>query len=109
MIAKEADLLIGFGKRYSDFKTACKTACKNPKGRFINFNGAEFDAFKPWALPRLCDARAAIELLSKALRDWTVSASYRKRGDKLRRDWDKEVERLYKTRTGVPVGQAEVV
>ena len=107
--AREADLVIGIGTRYSDFTTASKTAFQNPKVRFININIAEFDAFKHSGLPLVCDARAALEELSKALRGWQVSPTYRKRGEKFNRDWDKEVARLYYTSTGVPVSQAEVV
>ena len=50
-VAREADLVIGIGTRYSDFTTASKTAFQNPKVRFININIAEFDAFKHSALP----------------------------------------------------------
>jgi 3D-(3,5/4)-trihydroxycyclohexane-1,2-dione acylhydrolase (decyclizing) len=108
-IARDADLVIGIGTRYSDFTTASKTAFQNPKVRFININIAEFDAFKHSALPIVADARAALRALSKALRGWHVSASYRKLSERLNRDWDKEVERLYYTPTGVPVSQAEVI
>ena len=51
LLAREADLVIGIGTRYSDFTTASKTAFQNPKARFINVNVAEFDAFKHAALP----------------------------------------------------------
>jgi 3D-(3,5/4)-trihydroxycyclohexane-1,2-dione acylhydrolase (decyclizing) len=109
IIAREADLVIGIGTRYSDFTTASKTAFQNPKVRFININIAEFDAFKHSGLPVQADARGALESLSKALRGWQVSASYRSRGEKFNRDWDKEVDRLYHTPTGLPVSQAEVI
>src|SRR5207248_149516 len=36
--AREADLIIGIGTRYSDFTTASKTAFQNPSVRFININ-----------------------------------------------------------------------
>jgi 3D-(3,5/4)-trihydroxycyclohexane-1,2-dione acylhydrolase (decyclizing) len=109
ILAREADLVIGIGTRYSDFTTASKTAFAHPKVRFININVAEFDAFKHSGLPMVADARAAIESLGKALRGWQVSAAYRKRAEKLNRDWDREVDRLYHTETGVPVSQAEVI
>ena len=109
IIAREADLVIGIGTRYSDFTTASKTAFQNPKVRFININVAEFDAFKRSALPLVADARAAVEALSKALRGWQVSGAYRQRGQKFNRDWDKEVERLYNLDTGRPVSQGAVV
>ena len=37
LIAREADLVIGVGTRYSDFTTASKTAFQNPNVRFINY------------------------------------------------------------------------
>ena len=108
-IARETDLVIGIGTRYSDFTSASKTAFQNPKVRFININVAEIDAFKHSALPVVADARAAIEAFAKALRGWHVSAAYRSRAKKLNREWDREVNRLYHTPTGIPVSQAEVV
>jgi 3D-(3,5/4)-trihydroxycyclohexane-1,2-dione acylhydrolase (decyclizing) len=108
-IAFEADLVIGIGTRYSDFTTASKTAFQNPKVRFININVAEFDAFKHSALPIVADARAAIETLGKAVRGWRVSGAQRNRVAALNRRWDREVNRLYHTPTGVPVSQAEVI
>lgn len=108
-VAKEADLVLGIGTRYSDFTTASKTAFQNPKVRFININIAEFDACKHSALPVVADARAAMEVLGRALRGWRVSDAYRRRTEKLNRAWDREVNRLYQTPTGVPVSQAEVI
>src|SRR5204862_4716228 len=90
-IARDADLIIGIGTRYSDFTTASKTAFQNPNVKFINLNVAEFDAFKHSALPLVADARAGIEALTKALRGWTVSNAYRARCEKLNRAWDREV------------------
>src|SRR5947207_4128196 len=87
-IAREADLIIGIGTRYSDFTTASKTAFQNPKVKFININVAEFDAFKHSALPVVADAHATLETLSKALGNWHVSGSYRKLGERLNREWD---------------------
>src|SRR6184192_2897675 len=37
-IARDADLVIGIGTRYSDFTTSSKTAFQNPQVRFININ-----------------------------------------------------------------------
>src|SRR5262249_34138655 len=38
ILAREADLVIGIGTRYSDFTSASKTAFQNPSVRFININ-----------------------------------------------------------------------
>ena len=37
-IAREADVVIGIGTRYSDFTTASRTAFQNPDVRFVNIN-----------------------------------------------------------------------
>src|SRR5207302_10990164 len=49
-IAKDADLVIGIGTRYSDFTTSSKTAFQNPPVRLLNFNCSAFDASKQLAL-----------------------------------------------------------
>ncbi len=108
-IAREADLVIGIGTRYSDFTTASKTAFQAQGVKFININVAEFDAFKHSALPLVADARAALVALSRALHGWKVTDAYRRAAEKLNREWDREVDRLYHTPTGVPVSQAEVI
>ena len=46
MLAKQADLIIGVGTRYSDFTTASKSAFANPKVQFININISGFDSSK---------------------------------------------------------------
>src|SRR5262249_2633796 len=56
ILAREADLVIGIGTRYSDFTSASKTAFQEPQVRFINVNVAEFDAYKHAALPLTGDA-----------------------------------------------------
>lgn len=110
IVAREADLVIGIGTRYSDFTTASKTAFQHPKVRFININVAEFDAFKHAALPVVADARAALETFGKALRGWQVSAGYRKRGEKFNRDWDAEVSRIYAAKGDQPpISQGAVI
>ena len=51
-LARDADLVIGIGTRYSDFTTASMTAFQNPEVRFVNINVAEFDAYKVSRHPR---------------------------------------------------------
>ncbi|NIP24075.1 MAG: 3D-(3,5/4)-trihydroxycyclohexane-1,2-dione acylhydrolase (decyclizing), partial [Phycisphaerae bacterium] len=63
-LAKEADLVIGIGTRYTDFTTASKTAFQNPDVRFININVAEFDAYKHLALPLVGDAKVTLTELT---------------------------------------------
>jgi 3D-(3,5/4)-trihydroxycyclohexane-1,2-dione acylhydrolase (decyclizing) len=109
ILAREADLVIGVGTRYSDFTTASKTAFQNPNVRFININVAEFDAFKHAALPLVADAKVTLEELATAARGFQVSGDYRARVDKFRIEWDQEVERIYSLRHGPPISQGEAI
>ncbi len=107
--AREADLVIGIGTRYSDFTTASKTAFQDSRVRFININVAEFDAFKHAALPLVADARAAIEALAVALEGYRVPDCYRERAERLSGEWDGEVSRIYAARDGSPASQGAVI
>ncbi len=93
--AREADLVIGVGTRWSDFTTASKTAFQNPDVRFVNINVADFDAHKHAGVALVGDARVALEILSEALSGYEVEAGYREASEKANREWDAEVERLY--------------
>ncbi len=107
VLAREADLIIGIGTRYSDFTTASKTAFQNPAVRFLNINVAEFDACKHASLPLVADARATLEELSRAVAGYQVDVSYRARIDKLRGEWEKEVDRIYSIRKEPPITQTQ--
>ena len=109
IMAREADVIIGIGTRYSDFTTASKTAFQHPDVRFININVAEFDAFKHAALPVVADARVALEELTAALDGHQVVAGYRARVESFRTEWDQEVERIYMKRCGPPISGGEVL
>jgi 3D-(3,5/4)-trihydroxycyclohexane-1,2-dione acylhydrolase (decyclizing) len=109
ILAREADLVIGIGTRYSDFTSASKTAFQNPAVRFININVAEFDAYKHAALPLTGDARATLEELQSAVAGYKVENSYATRITTFRADWEKEVDRLYAVRKTPPLSQGEVI
>lgn len=109
ILAREADLVIGVGTRYSDFTTASKTAFQNPAARFININVTEFDAYKHSALPLVADARVALEELVQALKGYRVSEEYQARIRRFRAEWEQEVDRIYNLRHGPPISQGEVI
>jgi 3D-(3,5/4)-trihydroxycyclohexane-1,2-dione acylhydrolase (decyclizing) len=106
-VARDADLVIGIGTRWSDFTTASKTAFEGASVKFINLNVASVDAYKLNALPLLCDARVGLEALGAA--EWVIDDRYRAKAEKLHAEWDAEVTKLYTpSTTGLPA-QREVI
>lgn len=109
VLAREADLVIGIGTRYSDFTSASKTAFQNPLVRFININVAEFDAYKHAALPLTGDARVTLEELQYLVQGYVVDESYRAKIAHFRAEWEKEVDKIYGIRNNPPISQGEVI
>lgn len=108
-LAKDADLIIGIGTRYSDFTTASKTAFQNPGVRFININVAEFDAYKHKAIPLMGDAQAALKELLTALGDYHIDGEYEAAAIALHDEWEIEVQRIYDIRNEPLVSQGELI
>ncbi len=109
VLAREADLVIGVGTRYSDFTTASKTAFQHPDVRFVNINVQEFDAYKHGAIPLVGDARATLEELTAALDGYRTSDAYQQTAREFNAAWDAEVERIYNLEHGPLISQGEVV
>jgi 3D-(3,5/4)-trihydroxycyclohexane-1,2-dione acylhydrolase (decyclizing) len=108
-IARDADLVIGIGTRYSDFTTASKTAFQHPEVRFVNINVAEFDAAKHHALGLVGDARAALEELTGLLAGHRVPAAYEAEARRLHDEWEAEVARIYAVRNEPLPSQGELI
>ena len=109
ILAREADLIIGIGTRYTDFTTASQTAFQNPSVRFVNVNVSAFDAGKQMALALVSDARITLEELGESLGGFHVEESYSTRLRSLRADWEKEVDRIYNLSLDPPISQGEVI
>ncbi|HVN54148.1 MAG TPA: 3D-(3,5/4)-trihydroxycyclohexane-1,2-dione acylhydrolase (decyclizing) [Anaerolineaceae bacterium] len=107
-IARDADLVIGIGTRYSDFTTSSKTAFQNPDVRFININVAGFDAAKHSGLMLVGDALATLEELSASLEGYCTDADYQARARQLHAAWEAEVERIYAIRNQPLPSQGEL-
>jgi 3D-(3,5/4)-trihydroxycyclohexane-1,2-dione acylhydrolase (decyclizing) len=104
-MAREADLIIGIGTRYSDFTTASRTAFQHPDVRFVNLNVAELDAFKHAGLALVGDARATLESLQEALAGWSVTPAWREAAGR----YNREVERIYRLGNHPLLSQGEIV
>jgi 3D-(3,5/4)-trihydroxycyclohexane-1,2-dione acylhydrolase (decyclizing) len=107
--ARQADLVIGIGTRYSDFTTASKTAFQNTDVRFVNINVAEFDAYKHSALPLLADARVTLEELMTLLEGYHVEKDYQQKAQQLHKEWQDEVDRIYAIRNKPLPSQGELI
>jgi 3D-(3,5/4)-trihydroxycyclohexane-1,2-dione acylhydrolase (decyclizing) len=108
-LAREADLVIGVGTRWSDFTTASKSAFQDPGVRFVNLNVAAFDAAKHSGLALTGDARAGLEALGERLSGHRVDAEWESRARREVADWAAEVERLVNAGHGPLPSQAEVI
>ena len=109
ILARESDLVIGIGTRYSDFTTSSKTAFQNPDVHFINVNVCEFDAYKHAALALSSDARVTICELRTALAGYKIDDGYQEKISSLRATWEQEVTRVESLRKDPPIAQAEVI
>ena len=90
-IAREADVVIGVGTRYTDFTTASKWLFRED-AKFININVSEFQALKLDALPVVADAKRALPALLAAVGGY--KAPYTTEVAEVRARWQKELDRL---------------
>ncbi len=104
-LAREADLIIGVGTRYSDFTTASRTAFANPDVRFVNLNVTAFDAAKESASPLVADARAGLDALTAALTGTTFDTAYTEEVAA----WQRTVDEAYHLGHGPLPAQSEVI
>ncbi|MGH3384403.1 MAG: 3D-(3,5/4)-trihydroxycyclohexane-1,2-dione acylhydrolase (decyclizing) [Nocardioidaceae bacterium] len=108
-IAREADLVIGVGTRYSDFTTASRTAFAHPDVTFVNLNVAGFDAAKQAGTALVADARAGLAALQDGLAGWRVDPAYSAKATELAQQWDAVVEEAYHLGHQPQPAQSEVI
>jgi 3D-(3,5/4)-trihydroxycyclohexane-1,2-dione acylhydrolase (decyclizing) len=94
-IAREADVVIGIGTRYSDFTTASRTAFQNPDVRFVNINVVGIDAIKNAGLAVQADARETLDALLPMLDGYRVDESYVRTYSELNTTWEETVQNAY--------------
>lgn len=91
VIAKEADLIIGVGTRFSDFTTASKSLFKSD-AKFVTINTDRFDAYKLGAVKLVADARLALTKLSDKLDGYKTA--YTTEIADAKAAWSAEMEKL---------------
>jgi 3D-(3,5/4)-trihydroxycyclohexane-1,2-dione acylhydrolase (decyclizing) len=108
-LAREADLVIGIGTRWSDFTTASKSAFQDPDVRFLNINVTSLDAAKQSGLALEADARLALDALCEGLAGWHADRGWERRAAEEAAAWGEEVARLYSAGHAPLPSQAEVI
>ncbi|MEE3925740.1 3D-(3,5/4)-trihydroxycyclohexane-1,2-dione acylhydrolase (decyclizing) [Pseudomonas viridiflava] len=94
-LAKEADLIIGVGTRYSDFTTASKWLFQNPDVQFLNLNVGAFDVQKLDGVQVLADAQMALQALTEQLENRDYRAAWGDAPRVAKAELDAEVDRVY--------------
>jgi 3D-(3,5/4)-trihydroxycyclohexane-1,2-dione acylhydrolase (decyclizing) len=102
-LARDADVVIGIGTRYSDFTTASRTAFQHPDVRFVNLNIASLDAAKHAGEMLVADARAGLDALTGALAGHRVEPRWDGTA------WTAEVDRAFHLDHGPLPAQTEVL
>ena len=100
MLAKEADLVIGVGTRYTDFTTSSKWIFQNPDVQFINLNASAFDAYKLDAVQVVADAKVGLEALGEALGRTGYKAQWGDAPQQARVRLKEEIDRVYSVEYG---------
>jgi 3D-(3,5/4)-trihydroxycyclohexane-1,2-dione acylhydrolase (decyclizing) len=108
-LARDADVVLGVGTRWSDFTTASRSLFADPDVRFINLNVAPVDAHKQAALPLVGDALRGLEALAEALAGWSADPEHSERARALAAEWDATVEGAYTLGHAPLPAQSEVI
>lgn len=88
-LAEEADLVLAVGTRLQDFTTGSWALFQNDNRRIVALNTQAFDAAKHRALSLVCDARAGLEDLDRALGQHKAPASWLEMAKKHKAKWIK--------------------
>lgn len=90
--ARESDLIIGIGTRYTDFATSSKTAFDFEKSKFLNINVSRLQAYKLDAFQVVADAKLTLEQLAPLLEGYETQ--FGREIAELKEEWLTERKRL---------------
>ncbi|PRS01596.1 3D-(3,5/4)-trihydroxycyclohexane-1,2-dione acylhydrolase (decyclizing) [Bacillus atrophaeus] len=102
--ARQSDLIIGIGTRYTDFATSSKTAFDFDKAKFLNINVSRMQAYKLDAFQVVADAKVTLGKLHSLLEGY--KSEFGSTIQDLKEEWLAERDRLskvtYKRKEFVP-------
>jgi 3D-(3,5/4)-trihydroxycyclohexane-1,2-dione acylhydrolase (decyclizing) len=104
-LARDADVVLGVGTRWSDFTTASRTAFQHPGVRFVNLNVAAFDAAKHAGEMLVADAREGLDALTGALAGFHIENTWSAHRER----WDRVVDDAVRLGHGPLPAQTEVL
>ncbi|WP_210128635.1 MULTISPECIES: 3D-(3,5/4)-trihydroxycyclohexane-1,2-dione acylhydrolase (decyclizing) [unclassified Staphylococcus] len=90
--AKDADVIVGIGTRYSDFTTSSKTAINFETAQLINININRVDAYKLDATQVVGDAKVSVAKLMSALGEHQFDIT--EAVNSIKQQWNSERARL---------------
>jgi 3D-(3,5/4)-trihydroxycyclohexane-1,2-dione acylhydrolase (decyclizing) len=90
--ARQADLIIGIGTRYTDFATSSKTAFDFEQAKFLNINVSRLQAYKLDAFQVVADAKTTLEQLAPLLDGYETE--FGTTIAELKQEWTAERNRL---------------
>lgn len=92
-IAKQADVILGVGTRFSDFTTGSKSLFRKD-AKVLTVNTSRFDAYKLGAVKLVADAKLGLEALSEILKANNYRSAYTDEIAAARDGWAKEMQFL---------------
>lgn len=95
LLAKDADLIIGIGTRYTDFTTSSKWLFQHPEVEFLNLNISPCDGLKLDGVQLLADAKVGLQALSEALGRSGYQAAWGGQITDAKAQLEAEVDRVY--------------
>ncbi|WP_053367713.1 3D-(3,5/4)-trihydroxycyclohexane-1,2-dione acylhydrolase (decyclizing) [Bacillus sp. FJAT-27245] len=94
-LARDADLVIGIGTRFTDFTTGSKRLFENEEVEFLTINVSDFHASKLDAVKIVADAKTALAALAAVLKESGYQSGYTAEIKEAKKMWEQELERLY--------------
>ena len=92
-IAKQADVILGVGTRFSDFTTGSKSLFR-ADAKVLTINTSRSDAYKLGAVKLVADAKLGLEALSEILKESNYRSAYTDEIQAARDGWAKEMQFL---------------
>lgn len=93
VIAKEADVILGVGTRFSDFTTGSKSLFRSD-AKVLTINTSRFDAYKLGAVKLVSDAKLGLMALADKLKENGYKSAYTTEIAQARKGWADEMKRL---------------